>query len=361
MPFDRKSRNLAPLALGEERPEPGEANVNSELLEFLSGFLTREYPTGQMRRDVQTGHHGCVRAEFIIDDVPEELRVGLFAKDATYQAWIRFANQEPKPAKKADHDKDFRGMSIKLLGVPGDKILDDERGATTLDFVMINAPVFVTKDTDAFLRLRLATEPRSIPKVAKFFFNPFDNQIRALCNILKGRTRMGSPLEIQYFSTVPIKFGDTAAKYSAKPRVMGRTPFPDPITTRYLRSAMRDTLHHEDVYFDFCVQLQTDPYDQPIEDAGKEWDEAKSPFRRVATIRIPVQQFDSPGQQQFCEDLAYTPWHTVSEHRPLGNVNRARRETYQATSRMRRQRNNAPLTEPAGATAELPDSYTEAE
>jgi len=85
----------------------------------------------------------------------------------------------------------------------------------------------------------------------------------------------------------------------------------------------------------FLVQRRTDPASMPIEDATVEWSEARAPLVRVATITIPVQRFDSPQQMALAERIAYTPWHTLPEHRPLGSVNRTRRTVYQAVSRLR--------------------------
>ena len=52
----------------------------------------------------------------------------------------------------------------------------------------------------------------------------------------------------------------------------------------------------------------------PVENPTIAWDEAASPFRKVATIRIPAQTFDTPEQMTFCENLSYTPWHALPEH-----------------------------------------------
>jgi hypothetical protein len=86
----------------------------------------------------------------------------------------------------------------------------------------------------------------------------------------------------------------------------------------------------------------------PIEDPGVEWPQAMSPFRKLATIRIPAQQFDSPGQHAFGENLSFTPWHALPEHRPLGGINRARKVVYQAISRFRHQANGQVRSEPTG-------------
>jgi hypothetical protein len=43
------------------------------------------------------------------------------------------------------------------------------------------------------------------------------------------------------------------------------------------------------------IQFQTDPKRMPLEDPGRAWDEALSPFQKVATIKIPVPPPPAPG------------------------------------------------------------------
>jgi hypothetical protein len=86
----------------------------------------------------------------------------------------------------------------------------------------------------------------------------------------------------------------------------------------------------------------------PVEDATIVWDETRSCFQRVATIRIPAQTFDTPARVEFAENLSFTPWHALMDHRPLGGINRARRKVYETISRLRHQMNNAPRQEPTG-------------
>ena len=73
----------------------------------------------------------------------------------------------------------------------------------------------------------------------------------------------------------------------------------------------------------------------PIEDASVEWDVDDSPFVQVATLRIPPQDFATPGQMAWCEAIAFNPWFCLPEHRPLGNMNRARRRIYTELSKAR--------------------------
>jgi hypothetical protein len=103
-----------------------------------------------------------------------------------------------------------------------------------------------------------------------------------------------------------------------------------------------------DVEFDFRVQLQTDPHLMPIENNAVLWPERLSPRVSVATLRLPRQEFDSPAQMEFAKKLSYNPWHTIEEHRPLGNQSRARRRMYDTLSKFRHQMNAVPLYEPDG-------------
>ena len=108
----------------------------------------------------------------------------------------------------------------------------------------------------------------------------------------------------------------------------------------------------EDVYFEFGVQLQTDPVEMPVEDPLVMWDEAVSPFKRVAIIRIPKQDIGAKSWVEFAENLSFTPWHSLTEHRPLGSNNRARRGVYEAISKFRHEMNAVPRDEPT----EIPTS-----
>jgi hypothetical protein len=86
----------------------------------------------------------------------------------------------------------------------------------------------------------------------------------------------------------------------------------------------------------------------PVENDGVEWPERLSPFVPVGTLRIPRQRFDSPAQLAFAHNLSFQPWHTLEEHRPLGNQNRARRTIYLELSRLRQELNGEAHIEPTG-------------
>ena len=96
---------------------------------------------------------------------------------------------------------------------------------------------------------------------------------------------------------------------------------------------------------EFLVQPRTSN-SMDVEDSRTEWKEAQAPFYPVATVRFPRQVFDTPEQNTFCENLSFTPWHALPQHRPLGVTNRLRKVIYDHISRVRHTLNGAERQEP---------------
>lgn len=331
---------MSDKTLAQEIVPPDEEACIRDLAARLQAKIIRDNPGGIMRRDAHPKMHGLVKAEFIVaPDLPPELQIGIFSIPKTYQAWIRFSNQDG--TIQPDKARDIRGMAIKLMGVPGDKLLAAARDAQTQDFILISTPVFVTRNVAEFDALIKAMTGRLAAKIC-FFATHW----RVIWNLLISLKKFANPLQMRYWSSTPYLFGDTAVKYSVIPQVAIADTIPDYPEPDYLRLAMMRQLAQGEAIFDFCVQLQTNADDMPIEDPGKEWREAQSPFRKVATIRIPQQQFDSEAQAEFGENLSFTPWHSLPAHRPLGGINRARKIVYDTISAFRHQRNHVVRREP---------------
>jgi hypothetical protein len=156
-----------------------------------------------------------------------------------------------------------------------------------------------------------------------------------------------SPLEVQYYSMSPSMLGPRAVKFSAKPQPVNITFEPardlaDDVQPGSLFTAMAAHLKNREACFDFMVQFQKDPEKMPIEDTSVLWEESRSPFLKVATIRIPPQDLASSEMENFrasCENLSFNPWHSLRDHRPIGGINRVRKAVYQAIANLRRERN----------------------
>jgi len=332
------------LQICEEKLLPDEKEITGSIIKQMTMFTHKHYEHSFALRAGNTKTYGVVKGEFeILPNLAENLRQGVFRYPKTYPAWVRFAG--PGPLAPADmKDNGVLSIGIKLMGVEGEKLLDEK---WTQDFTSISAPTFTTPNIIENLKLQ-KQDYEGTPLF--YFINPFDSHL--LDGIMQGlfsRTQT-SPLEVQYYSCVAYLFGEgKAVHYSIKPCSDEQTKIPRKPSANYLREAMAKTLSKKEVTFDFMIQFQTDAYRMPIENASVEWPEKLSPFIPVARLHLPVQKFDSRSQMAFAENLSYNPWHCIADHRPLGNQNRARKAIYFALSELRLTMNGEARIEPTGA------------
>jgi len=333
--------------LAEEGPIPDEEAHLQSIITTFEAQMRKLWKPGGFERGGNTKTQGIVRGEFIVhDNLPTHLRHGIYARPQTFPAWVRFSGPGPYITPDID-DVGFMSISIKLMGVPGPKLMDEEK--FTLDMFGVSTATFVTPDTGANAQL----QKESLKNASIFYFvNLHRSHILDL--IMQGLfiKTQSSPFEAPYFSCVPYLLGEgQAMQYSVWPKSKRRTPIPRlPLRPPddYLRDAMVATLAREDVELDIRLQVQTDPYLMPIENNAVLWPERLSPRISAATLRIPRQKFDSPAQMEFAKRLSYNPWHSIAEHRPLGNQSRARQRMYYELSKLRHTMNAVPHYEPTG-------------
>lgn len=333
--------------IAEERIQPDEEQHLQTMIDSIREYMTQHWPPGNYQRGGNTKTHGVVRGEVTIrEDLPPQFRHGVFAEPRTYRAWVRFSGPGPDWPKDID-DVGFASCSIKLMGVPGPKLMDDEK--FTQDFLSVCTPTFVTPDTKENAKLQ-----QWIVKGTPFFYfvDPKDTHLLDMLMQSWWNQTQTNPLGQRYWSCVPYLLGEgQAMMYSVYPRSkvyhrIPRLPFRPP--DNYLRDNMVKTLSEQDVEFDLMLQLQTDPFRMPIENNAVRWPEKLSPFVPAARLHIPRQKFDFPAQLAFANNLSYNPWHCLPEHRPLGNQSRARFRMYSELSRFRQEINNTPHVEPTG-------------
>jgi hypothetical protein len=308
------------------------------------------------RRDVHAKTHGCLQSTFeIAEDIPDELRHGLFAGTGKHPAWIRFSNGTSLP--QPDEAKDARGMAIKVMQVPGRKLLPGEEDDTTQDFLLINSPTFFIPTIREYAEFGDAlAEGR---QVAYFFgggsLNPLTWKLRQLRLALATLKKApDSLLRERYYSLSAYALGpDRFVKYSARP--CGRALPTDQALNGpdFLRQRLSKEIANGDACFEFLVQKQVDGVNMPVENATVEWPESKSAFVKVATLKIPRQNANTAERNRYCENLSFNPWHALPEHRPAGVMNRVRRSLYLEISRFRRCKNERSyLGEPRSTAAE---------
>ncbi len=334
-----------PPGLAREQVLPGEAAALATIVASMRTFTRTTYAHATAERVGNTKTYGVVHGEFeVLPGLAETLRHGVFAEPRTFPAWVRFGG--PGPLSPPDmRDNGLLSAGLKLMGVEGPKLMEDER--RTQDFTFLSAPTFTTPDVveNAKLQLRLL---QGLPGF--YFLDPRDSHLLdALMQGLYARANT-SPLESSYWSCVPYLLGeDQAMRYSLHPRSNQRTPLPARPGANYLRQAMAATLDRAAVEFDFRVQLQTDSRRMPIENASIAWPKSRSAPVTVARLRLPSQTFDTPEQHAWARSLSIQPWHSLPAHRPLGSQNRARRVIYEELSRLRQEMNGDARVEPDGS------------
>jgi len=336
------------LQLVEERVDADEEESLNKIIELMANQMRGRFKPGGYERGGNTKTHGIVRATVTIrDDLPEHCRKGIFANPRSYPAYVRYSG--PGPDVPADiRDVGFVSMAVKLMDVPGKKLMDEEK--FTQDFITICTPTFVTPNTRENAKLQYW----SLVNMPVFYFlNPKDTHLLDFFMQSLWNETQYNPLGQRYWSCTPYLLGEgQAMMYSFRPKTKVDTKVPGlpfgKVSFNYLRENMIKTLNKKDVEFDLLIQIQTDPFLMPIENASVRWPEKLSPFIPAATVHIPKQKFDSEAQFAFAKRLKMNPWHCLPEHRPLGNQNRARLRMYYELSKFRQDMNQTTHLEPTG-------------
>lgn len=359
------ARRPIPYSDHVEKPDPNEQAAIDGIIEAM---------TSQSESVAQRLHGHAVRASHakstglvtgtleIAHHASPELAQGLFAAPRTYPVAIRFA-QGPGELLR-DRVGVHRGMSIKVLGVEGPKLEGSGPGgpATSQDFVFASGPTFPSGTVAGFLQdeklLRAATP---LPEVVKSAVSAAARTVNAAAQAIVGAPLPRAdffghpfthPLSEPYYSQCPLRFGDYVAKLGAFPvgsnvqKVQGATIDVSRDDDAF-RTAVVEHFAHDDYVFEVRAQLWNAPATQPIEDASVPWAEDESPYRTVATLRIPKQPAYSPARQRyFDEKMSFRPARSLEGHRPLGSIMRARLQVYAALSAYRHGQNGVGEEEP---------------
>ncbi len=351
-------------------------------------------------RGVHPKSHGCVAATFtVLKYIGSDYQVGLFARPGTYTAMIRYSNASVllEPDLK-DGQNGSRGMAIKVIGL--DKDLGsfelEDGDAQSQDFLMVNTPEFAFANVRDYLRLtrilRLGkgpgpffsplilikaellkvnpdgslilnplkgSEPEKVKNAWGFYKNgpPFKgfnlgdlmrtgDSAAAIGNI-KSRT-VRNPLQVQYFSAAPFRFGpDRVMKFSVVPAAGYLPPeafSPEEIgalNDNYLAEALKKSLTQgKTIHLSFMIQAVEESQlvgrkEDMIENAALAWSEEEFPFVKVAHIVIDPTAQENKEFVDACKPLRFTPWHTLTAHEPLGGINRLRKPVYCESGKFR--------------------------
>ncbi len=344
-----------------EEIKEDEAETIGELNQTFDRIL--ETTSGDYHHAVRAVHakaHGILEGTLTVeDDLLPELAQGLFARPGEHKVYLRLSTNAGDILP--DDVVLPRGIALKVLGVEGERLTGAE--GETQDFVMVNGPVFQAKSAEEFAgKLKMLAKTTDKMEGAKQALSAVLGGINSALTAVGaspsttlaalGGAPNVDPLGETYFSVTPFRYGDYIAKFSLAPISPDLTELegheiviagnPDAI-----RDTVRQEMRHVEGVWEFRVQLCRDLEKQPVEDPTTEWKEEDAPWQRVAVVSVkPQDSWDSARVQAVDEEMRFSVWTGLAAHRPLGNINRARRATYEHSAAFRAGFNGCPIREP---------------
>lgn len=340
-----------------EQPSDGEAEAIAQLKDSFQHILeTTSKDYGHAVRGVHAKGHGIIQGKLVVEPgLPPELAQGLFAAPGEYAAVVRISTAPGDILDDAVSSP--RGLALKILGVEGDPLPGSPEGEQ--DFLMVNGPVFGAPTPAMFaknLKLLAATTDKAegAKKLLSGVLRGVESALKAVGGKSALLTTLGGapevhPLGETYYTQTAFRYGDHIAKLSLKPVSPGLTERTGDTVNVHdrpdaIRENVAEVMLEQGGTWELQVQLCTDRETMPVEDPTVEWDEEASPFRTVATFTAEPQQAWTNGLSQSQEDrLAFSPWHGLAAHQPLGAVNRSRRDTYNQSADFRSRVNGCPV------------------
>ncbi|QEU89823.1 catalase family protein [Streptomyces kanamyceticus] len=352
------------------------------VIEDMKRHTERSVEVEGIQRAVRNAHakgYGLARGEVeILAGLPKPYAQGIYGHPGRHEALVRFSQGTSHTG--ADRFLGAAvGIGLKIFGIDGETLLDDEPDSRTFDYAMINLPVFFVNDIEHYVFIAPLFE--SLGLVAPADESPEERQAKMYLFLHDWVTGKGTlPPErwawkelatflqftkvkyvnlllSTYWTMGAVRHGDHIAKVRVAPvqefadRVMLRTL--DPLAQEQVfRPALVAELRERPYEFDIQVQLCTDLDHMPVEDLTVPWSETLSPFVTVAKLRLPRQDIGGDDNLDRMDATSMTPWRVTQEHRPLGNIMRARKEVYRQSSILRHQLNHQVRKEP-GSLAEV--------
>ncbi|WP_206269489.1 hypothetical protein [Streptomyces antioxidans] len=267
------------------------------------------------------------------DDLPPELCVGYARPGAEYPAVVRLASACGSEGDGATPD--LRRLAVRVQAGPEE----------THDLLATSFPVSHAADAHEFVAFAKATAGAgsTVEKAFGLFVRlplavgwATADRMRRNLRIATRHT-VGSLARETFWSRGAILWGPAGpVRYQLRP-APGGTPAPPPDggDPDYLHRELAMRLSTGEIAFELCVQRYLDGRRTPVEDGSAEWRESEAPVVPVAVLTVPRQDLDGARARSAArrvEQLAFNPWHTTEEFRPLGSLNRARKAAYEAAA-----------------------------
>lgn len=310
----------------QETIAPDEAQRYEDAARRFAAIQQRKsktFGTGRtLHRKQLTAAYGTLE---VLDSLPAWAAQGLFSEPHDYEVWVRLSNGGFDKAR--DAMPDIRGFAFRVLGVQGDSALGNGP-ARSQDFTLINQEAFAFKGSAEFVDFAEAASYGNGALLKYIFkrYGVFGAPVQ-LAKMIKvaGKPFSGFATE-PMFSSVPMANGPYAVRVRLVPASTNGKP--DGAASSDWGADFARRLAAGPLHWDLQLQYFASEQITPIEDASVNW---PTPYTTVARLMLPQQDLGTAEARAFADQVEATvidPWQALAAHRPLGDVQRARKVVY---------------------------------
>lgn len=317
---------LPPSTAWQEKPAPDEAERYAGYARAFAAIQARKnekYGTGRaLHRKQITAASGTLE---VLGNLPEFAAHGLFAQPGSLDVLVRLSNGGMD--KSSDRRPDVRGFSLRVLSVQGDSALGNGP-AKSQDFTLINQEKFAFAGSDEFVGLVVAASQGG-GALFKYLFKRYGlvGGVRRMAAMAQNMKKpFGGFATEPMYSSLPMACGPYAVRVRLVPAASNGSATPGAEADWGADFSTR--MAKQDLNWELQVQPFVSEAITPIEDASVNW---TTPYVTVARLRIPQQLADSPEGKALAKRVeadVFDPWQALAAHRPLGDVQRARKVVY---------------------------------
>ncbi|MGW3564844.1 hypothetical protein ACWDSL_13275 [Streptomyces sp. NPDC000941] len=297
---------------------PDECAQHAEQVHVFSELQRQRLKKYGHGRALHRKQVAALRAALVVEKgLPEHARQGIFAAPSVYEAHVRLSNGN----FSTDRAPDIRGFAIKVLGAATPSSADVEQNFTLVSQETLkvggSADVVEIVDLSTSAPGAALRKAATKPQLTRSAVANFRDMVKPFSGFATH----------DFFSIMPIAFGD----YAARLKLCAASTKINKKARKDLAADIHMRLADDDLEFLFQAQFFEDESRTPIEDPSVRWD---APWLTVARLRLPRQVPDE-ALAETVEKSSFNPWIAATEHRPLGEVMRARKAAYSLSWRNR--------------------------
>ncbi|MER6524570.1 hypothetical protein [Streptomyces sp. NPDC001508] len=297
---------------------PDESTQHAEQVHVFSELQRKRLKKHGHGRALHRNQVAALEAALVVEEnLPDYARQGIFAAPSVFEAQVRLSNGN----FSADRAPDIRGFAIKVLGASTPSSADVEQNFTLVSQETLK--VSGSADVVGIVDLSTSAPGAALRKAV--------SKPQLTCGAVTNLRDMVKPFSgfatHDFFSIMPITFGD----YAARVKLCAASTKTNKEARKDLAADIYGRLADADLEFLFQAQFFEDESRTPIEDSSVRWD---APWLTVARLHVPRQAPDE-ALAETVEKSSFNPWIAATEHRPLGELMRARQAAYSLSWRNR--------------------------